>query len=91
MNHRLMRFLIVLPILLHLNVFDFLHPAHNFGRMDNCPVCQIHTYQNNIDTEETVLKRPVLALLTITKDAGEYLIPADPASNANPIRGPPQI
>lgn len=60
--------------------------------MDKCPICQIHIYQSNIDIKETgLLKRPELTLLTITRDAGEYLIPADPISSANPIRGPPQM
>jgi len=53
MSRRLLNFLIILPILLHFNLFDLIHPAHNFDLKDNCPICQFHSYQNNADTDDS--------------------------------------
>ncbi|MGC8927525.1 MAG: hypothetical protein ACP5QK_06330 [Myxococcota bacterium] len=52
MCSRVIKFIIILPILLHFNLFDLLHPAHNFDLRDNCPICQFHSYQNNADEVE---------------------------------------
>ncbi|MGQ9571544.1 MAG: hypothetical protein ACUVUQ_12075, partial [Thermodesulfovibrionales bacterium] len=91
MYSRFVKFLIILPIFLHLNIFDFIHPVHNFNSRDNCPICQFHTYQNNTDFNEADSYRPDLPLLLEKKNSIEPLIPTNLFLNTNQIHGPPNI
>ncbi len=91
MYGKAIKFFIILPILFHLNLFDLLHPSHNFDSRENCPVCQFHSYQNNNDTCESEINNSELPILAEVVNNGEIVLYKNNNSKSNLIRGPPAI
>lgn len=91
MYSRFIKFLIILPILLHFNLFDLLHPAHNFNLRDNCPVCQFHSNQNNLEDDESGLEGFSYLVLIEKIVAEDNDRPSNTKTTNIFIRGPPEV